>query len=79
MKLRKQAPAKALLVAATAGLLASFFALVRSEPRIKAAEQPLATPSISYDRFFAPNQQPGAGANSLPTPQPQPHTRTRAS
>ena len=80
MKLRKQAPAKALLIAATAGLLAGFFALVRSEPRIKASTEPApATPVINYDRVFVPNQPPSGTTNPLPAPDVRPHTRTRAS
>ena len=72
MKLRKQTPAKAFIVAATLGLLAAFFGLIKSEPRIQAeAEPPPATPSVDYDRFFAPS--------AAPAPASAPHTRTHAS
>ena len=77
MKLRKQAPAKALLLTLTAGLLAAFFGLARSEPRIKAPPEPVTTPAVDYGRFFVPNQP--QTANPLPTPEARPHTRTRAS
>ena len=71
MKLRKQTPAKAFIVAATLALLAAFFGLVKSE-RIQAeAEPPPTTPSVNYDRFFAPG--------AAPQPSSAPHTRTHAS
>ena len=73
MKLRKQAPAKALIVAATLGLLAAFFGLIRSEPRIEAeSTAPPAGTGVNYDSFFAP----GVGAPAAPV---APHTRTHAS
>jgi hypothetical protein len=82
MKLRKQAPAKAFIVAATAGLLFAFLGLVKSEPRTKseAASAPAtAPPSVDYQRFFAPaGGQVGAGSIN-PQPPLQVHTRTRAS
>ncbi len=74
MKLRKQAPAKAAIAIATAGLILAFYAVVRAEPRIKAATVTPTAP-VNYDRFFAPN-------TSVPiaTPEPvTPHGRTRAS
>jgi hypothetical protein len=75
MKLRKQAPAKAALLALTAALLAGFFALFHANPGIDAAtEANSAAPD--YDRFFAPNQAPG---NQPQAPAIRPHTRTRAS
>ena len=73
MKLRKQTPAKALIVAATASLFVAFYSLVRSEPRIKAEAG--AAPPVDYQRFFAPSSQPGAQE----APPPNPHIRTRAS
>ena len=73
MKLRKQAPAKAIVLAVTLGLLAGFFGLIRSEPRIKAESvAPAGQPSVDYDRFFAP----AAGSAPRPT---STHTRTHAS
>jgi hypothetical protein len=76
VKLRKQAPAKAAIVAGTAALFALFFALVRSEPRLKAQEQPEPTPAVDYNRFFAPAGQPSA---PLPAEPVTPRVRTRAS
>jgi hypothetical protein len=73
MKLRKQAPAKAFVLALCAALLAGFYALVRAEPRL-AAEEPRTAP-VDYDRFFAPSAAPS-------TSQPVreiPDARTRAS
>jgi hypothetical protein len=74
MKLRKQAPAKAIVLAATLGLLAAFFGLIRSEPRIKAESvPPPGQPGVDYDRFFAP------AAGSAPRSTSPTHTRTHAS
>jgi hypothetical protein len=73
MKLRKQTPAKAIVLAATIGLLAAFFGIIRSEPRIRAeSTTPPSQPIVDYDRFFAP------AAGSVPRTAP-PHTRTHAS
>ena len=74
MKLRKQAPAKAFILVAALGLLLGFFGIVKSEPRIKAAETESIKKTIDYRRFFAP---PTSGQ----TPQTEitTHTRTRAS
>jgi hypothetical protein len=77
MKLRKQTGAKTFILAATLGLLAAFFGLVKSEPRIKAQETlPAAEPAVDYERFFAPG---GSQGSSAPLPPVLPHTRTRAS
>lgn len=80
MKLRKQTPAKAVVVALTAGFMAALFALVRSEPRIKAAssESTDRPAAVDYQRFFAPASPPGA-TNPPAVPPVLPHTRTRAS
>jgi len=80
MKLRKQTQLKAALAAVIGGLLAGFFALVRSESHVKAAApDPVPSTPVDYGRFFAPNQPaPGAGTQPAPAPR-QPHTRTRAS
>ena len=76
MKLRKQTPAKALIAAACAGLLALFYGVVRAEPRA-APEGPATTsPAVDYRDFFAP--APG-GPPSTPAAPPRPITRTRAS
>jgi hypothetical protein len=76
VKLRKQAPAKAFIVAATAGLFVAFFGVIRAEPRLKAeAEIPLPPPD--FDRFFAPNAPDSLAPR--PAAAPQPHTRTRGS
>ena len=75
MKLRKQTPAKAAIVAVTAGLLALFLSLVRSDPKL-AAEEP-AGPAPDFDRFFVP--QAPAQSPAEPVATPRPHTRTRAS
>jgi len=73
MKLHKQAPAKAIILAATLGILAAFFGIIRSEPRIKAeSAPPPGQPSVDYERFFAP------AAGSVPQT-PATHTRTHAS
>jgi hypothetical protein len=77
VKLRKQAPAKAVILAVTAGLMAFFFGLVRSDPRFEADTAPPSQPAVDYDRFFAPNVPPDAAPEPLPTSRP--HTRTRAS
>jgi hypothetical protein len=74
MRLRKQAPAKALIVAAIAGLFFAFFSLIKSEPRIDAEAEPL--PPVDYNRFFAPN---ASAADAAPAPSPPVHTRTRPS
>jgi hypothetical protein len=73
MKLRKQAPAKALILALSAGLLFAFYSLVKAEPRIQ-AEAPSPQPPVDYDRFFAPNASPSTAPQVMPT-----HARTRAS
>jgi hypothetical protein len=73
VKLRKQAPAKAFILAATAGLLLAFLGLIRSEPRLQAETE--AGPAPDFDRFFAP----GDSGASQTAPAIQPHTRTRAS
>ena len=80
MKLRKQAPAKALIVAAAVGLLLGFFGLIRSEPRLAAeSADPEPTP-VDYERFFAPSQPRGDDDTSVaPAPDVRPHTRTRGS
>ncbi len=78
MKLRKQAPAKALIVLSMLGLLLAFFGLMRSEPRIKAAEGTQDLPRVDYRRFFAPGQAP-PDAPPAPAQPASPHTRTRAS
>jgi len=76
VRLRKQAPAKAAIVALTAGLFMVVFQLVRADPRIPAtAAAPPSAPD--FDRFFAPDP-----SSPPPTPIPdqrRPHTRTRAS
>jgi hypothetical protein len=77
VKLRKQTPAKAVILAVSAGFMAFFFGLVRSDPRLEADTVPPTQPAIDYDRFFAPNAPPDAAAEPVPTPRP--HTRTRAS
>jgi hypothetical protein len=76
MKLRKQAAAKALIVAATAGLLFAFYGIIRGEPRIKAEETPTATPPVDYSRFFTPGSPPPGAADQ---PVTIPNIRTRAS
>lgn len=77
MKLRKQAPAKAFIIAATAGLIVAFFGLIKAEPRIKAeAETP--APAPDFERFFAP-ASPQSSAPAPPIATPRPHTRTRGS
>lgn len=75
MKLRKQTPAKAFIVAAAAGLMALFLALIRADPRIAAKE--LASPPPDFDRFFVP--QAPAQTPVEPVATPRPHTRTRPS
>ena len=73
MKLRKQTPAKAAIVAMTAALVAAFYMLVRSEPRIRADET--SRPPVDYDRFFVPAGRPaGTGSPAAPL-----LPRTRAS
>ncbi len=59
MKLRRQAPAKAFIVVATAALLGLLLQVVRAEPRI-AAEPAVVTPdpSVNYQGFFAPGATP---------------------
>lgn len=74
MKLRKQAPAKALIVVASAGLLFAFYGIVKAEPRIKAASSPM---PVDYRGFFAPASS-DAPPSTLPDTQ-APHGRTRAS
>ncbi len=79
MKLHKQAPLKAGLIALIAAMLGGFFALVKSETHVEA--QPVPTPAtpVDYGGFFAPNQPtPKPGSTSTPIPR-LPHTRTRAS
>ena len=75
MKLRKQAPAKAVIAATTAGLLFAFYSVVKAEPRIAAEPEPAAP--VNYDRFFAP------AASSTPRPDvylpSNPDGRTRGS
>jgi hypothetical protein len=79
VKLRRQTPAKALIVASTLGLLGALFGVVRAEPRIKAAPpEPTPAPAVNYDRFFAPSTAAPAADEATPAPRP-PHTRTRAS
>ena len=63
MKLRKQAPAKALIVAMTAGLLAAFYALVRDDPRIEAGPD-TTPPAVDYQRFFAPAAAPSSAPDA---------------
>jgi hypothetical protein len=75
MKLRKQTPLKAAVVAVIAALLGGFYALVHSQPHVKAEQAPQ-PPPVDYGRFFAPNQPSGG---QPPVSQPAPHTRTRAS
>jgi hypothetical protein len=75
VKLRKQTPAKAAIIAATAGLIAIFLALIRADPRIVAEAQP--GPAPDFDRFFVP--QSPSQATPEPVATPRPHTRTRAS
>jgi hypothetical protein len=77
VKLRKQTPAKAFIVAVTAGLLFAFFSLVRAEPRLKAEAGP-ASPPPDFERFFAP-ATPSSSETPPPAVTPRPHTRTRAS
>ncbi len=77
MKLRKQAPAKAFLVALSAGLLALFYAVVRADPGIEAGSEPSSSP-VDYQRFFAPQAQPASSAPAAPAPI-EPRGRTRAS
>ena len=74
MKLRKQAPAKALIVAATAALLAGSYAAIHAEPRIGAEAQTEGQTPIDYQRFFAPG---ASTADAMPDLNP--HIRTRAS
>jgi hypothetical protein len=38
VKLRKQAPAKAVIAVATAAMFFAFYAVIRPDPRIKAAD-----------------------------------------
>ncbi len=73
MKLRRQAPAKAFIAAAAAGLLFGLFGLIKSEPRLKAQTTGSEGQSVDYGRFFAPS------AASDARPPPSPHTRTSAS
>jgi hypothetical protein len=75
MKLRKQAPLKAALVAVTAALLAGFYFLIRGETHVKASSPEPQPASVDYGRFFTPNQP----SSSEPAPQLTPHTRTRGS
>jgi hypothetical protein len=77
MKLRKQAPAKALLVALSAGLLALFYAIVRANSGLEAESGPDG-PAVDYQRFFAPQAQPASSAPVAPAPI-EPRGRTRAS
>jgi hypothetical protein len=77
VKLRKQAPAKAIIIAATAGLLFAFLSLIRSEPRLKAEAEPL-PPLPDFDRFFVPRPADSPAEPPAVSP-PRPHTRTRAS
>lgn len=72
MKLRKQTPAKAAIVAAAAGLLLALYGVIRAEPRLSAEQAPQDAPN--YDRFFAPNV-----TSPAPSEPPQPVRRTRAS
>jgi hypothetical protein len=74
VKLRKQAPAKALIVAAITGLLFGFLGLIKSDPRIAAQPQP-SGPAPDFERFFVPQGQ----AQQPPPAVVTPHTRTRAS
>ena len=76
MKLRKQTPAKAVIVVAAAGLAAALFALIRSEPRLAAEPEP-ARPPPDFERMFVP--QSGTPAAVEPLPTRAPHTRTHAS
>ncbi len=79
MKLRKQASAKAFIVAITVGLFLGFLGLIRSEPRTGAeSADPEATP-VDYERFFAPSQPRDGDASEAPVPTVRPHTRTRGS
>ena len=79
MKLRKQAPLKAGLLALVAAMLGGFFALVRSETHVNAEQEPPPATPVNYGGFFAPNQAT-AVPGSLPAPLPRlPHTRTRGS
>jgi hypothetical protein len=75
VKLRKQTPAKAAIIAATAGLIAVFLALIRADPRIEA--EPPQGPAPDFDRFFVPQSPAQAAPEPIATPRP--HTRTRAS
>jgi hypothetical protein len=74
VKLRKQAPAKAAIIAATAGLLFAFYALIWADPRIE-ADGGSTQPAVNYDRFFAPATAPGQAQEPLPPVR----IRTRAS
>ena len=68
MRLRKQTGAKALIVAATAGLMFFFFGLAKSEPRIAAEERDTGPPSPAdtYQRFFAPGTAPPLESETMP-------------
>ena len=74
MKLRRQAPAKAAIVALTGVLFVAFYAIIRSDPRIKAGEGAPTQPPVDYGRFFAPG-----AATAATEPAPPIHVRTRAS
>jgi hypothetical protein len=76
VKLRKQASAKAFILATTAGLMAAFLVLIRANPGIEAETEPPA-PAPNFDRFFAPPAQ--SSPETERTPAVRPHTRTRAS
>jgi hypothetical protein len=74
VKLRKQAPAKALIAALSAALLGAFYALIQSDPGIEATAEE--TAPVDYDRFFAPSAQPSTNTDAAPI---VPRGRTRAS
>ncbi|HEY7270117.1 MAG TPA: hypothetical protein VH951_09845 [Dehalococcoidia bacterium] len=77
MRLRKQAPAKAAIVALSAALLAVFYGIIHADPRIKAEEASTGpTPTVDYDRFFAPGAPPAQSSQPEPV---IPRIRTRAS
>lgn len=80
MKLRKNAPAKAIVVTAVVGLFFAIYGAVRADPRITTEPKP-DVPAIDYDRFFSPGrpaQSPGDREATSPRT-PAPDARTRAS
>lgn len=83
MKLRRQTPAKALVLLMTGALFFLFWSLVRADPQVAAQPAVTSVPPVDYERVFSPGAAQQPRAEPVPTQQPQtqprPHTRTRAS